>query len=219
MRLVIIGAPGAGKGTQSVRICEHFKIPHLSTGDIFRKHIKNKTKIGKEVELLISQGKLVPDEITMKVVQDKLSEPECINGFLMDGFPRTAKQAKFLEETLNLKSWKIDFAINLIVDDELIIKRMSGRRICISCGASFHIESVPPKLEGICDRCNGELIQRPDDEEQTVVQRLEVYNTQTGPIKDFYRKNGVLLDINGKDGVEETTNEIFKNLGVLNASY
>ncbi len=219
MRLVIIGAPGAGKGTQSVRICEYFKIPHLSTGDIFRKHIKQKTEMGKQVELLISQGKLVPDDITMKVVKDKLEDAECKDGFLMDGFPRTVKQAAFLEDVLATRNWKIDFAINLVVDDSLIIKRMSGRRICTGCGASYHVVTVPPKMEGVCDRCNGELIQRPDDQEDTVIQRLDVYNTQTGPIIDFYKKAGVLMEVDGKDGVEETTNEIFKNLGVLNASY
>lgn len=219
MRLVIIGAPGAGKGTQSVRICEYFKIPHLSTGDIFRKHIKQQTQMGKQVELLISQGKLVPDDITMNVVKEKLREDECNNGFLMDGFPRTVKQARFLDEILAEKNWKIDFAINLVVDDALIIRRMSGRRVCVGCGSSYHIVTVPPKNEGICDRCDGELIQRPDDEENTVMQRLDVYNTQTGPIIEFYRKSGVLLEVDGKDGVEETTNEIFRNLGVLNASY
>jgi adenylate kinase len=219
MRLVMIGAPGSGKGTQSVRICQYFKIPHLSTGDIFRTHIQLKTEIGIKVEEMIRRGQLVPDEITMEIVKQKLEDAECKNGFLMDGFPRTAKQAKFLENLLKEKSYQIDYAINLMVDDSVIVHRMSGRRVCPKCGASYHLSNIPPKATGTCDVCQTSLIQRQDDDEQTVIQRLDVYHMQAGPIIAYYRKKGILLEIKGKASVEETAVDIFRNLGVYHDSY
>jgi adenylate kinase len=218
MRLVLIGAPGAGKGTQSSKICKYLDIPHLSTGNIFRTNIKQRTKMGLKVEKLISQGELVPDEITMEVVQNKLDEKDCEQGFLMDGFPRTVRQAEFLDQALQQRNLRIDFAINLLVGDDVIIQRMSGRRICTGCGESYHVLRIPPQQEGHCDFCGEALIQRPDDDPETVLQRLDVYHAQTGPIIDFYRGKGILIEVVGIDSAEDTANEIFRNLGVLDVS-
>jgi adenylate kinase len=174
--------------------------------------------MGLKVEKLISQGKLVPDEITMEVVNNKLDEKECRKGFLMDGFPRTVRQAEFLDQILLKRSQKIDFAINLLVEDHIIIERMSGRRICSGCGTSFHIVRLPPFKNGQCDFCGDVLMQRPDDNADTVLQRLDVYHAQTGPIIGFYKDKGILIEVAGMESVEETANEIFKNLGVLDVS-
>lgn len=219
MRLVIIGAPGAGKGTQAVKLCERFKIPHLSTGDIFRYNIKNGTELGLKVKEIINQGKLVPDEITMEIVEDRLKKDDCQDGFLMDGFPRTVRQADFFDNLLENSGRKIDYAINLMVGDDVILERMTGRRVCENCGASFHETMIPPMVAGICDNCSNKLIQREDDKLETVMQRLDVYHVQTEPIIEYYRTKGILADVVGRDSVEETTNEVYRILGVLNASY
>jgi adenylate kinase len=219
MRLVIIGAPGAGKGTQATKLCERFKIPHLSTGDIFRSNIKNDTALGKKVKEIINQGKLVPDEITMEIVEDRLKNDDCNSGFLMDGFPRTVRQADFFDRLLDNTGYVIDRAVNLIVSDEVILDRMTGRRVCDSCSSSYHVKNVPSKIVGICDNCGGKLIQREDDKPETVLQRLEVYHGQTKPIIEYYRKKGILSEVKGKHSVDETTNELFRMLGVLNVSY
>jgi adenylate kinase len=218
MRLVIIGAPGAGKGTQSSKICEVLKIPHLSTGDIFRFNIKNETELGIKVKEIINQGNLVSDDITMDIIQDRLSKDDCQHGFLMDGFPRTVKQAQFLEKLLQTRNINIDRVINLVVEDSEILERMTGRRVCTDCGASYHQIAIPPKKEGICDKCDSKLIQREDDMMETVLQRLEVYHAQTKPIIDFYDDRGLLINILGNSTAEDTSREIFTNLGVMDAS-
>ena len=218
MRIVIIGAPGAGKGTQAVKLCEHFRIPHLSTGDIFRVNIKSGTELGLKVKEIINQGRLVPDEITMEIVEDRLKQDDCKFGFLMDGFPRTVRQADFFDKLLQNIQTKLDCAVNLIVLDNVILERMSGRRVCENCSASFHVTKIPPLIVGFCDKCSGKLIQRDDDKPSTVKQRLDVYHAQTEAIIEYYRAKGILADIESKDTVEETTNEVYRMLGVLNGS-
>lgn len=214
MRLVIIGAPGAGKGTQASRLCAQMKIPHLSTGDIFRFNIKNQTELGLKVKEIINQGKLVTDEITNEIVKNRIDEEDCANGFLLDGFPRNVSQSKYLDEILENKGQKIDFAINLIVSDETIIDRMSGRRLCESCNACYHLTKIPTKVEGICNTCGGNVIQREDDKPETVLQRLDVYHLQTEPIIEYYSNKGILVNVAGKSCIEETNNDILKVLGV-----
>lgn len=197
MKLIMLGAPGAGKGTQAKMIAEKYQIPHISTGDIFRANIKNGTELGKEAKSYMDKGLLVPDELTVKILLDRVSNKDCENGYVLDGFPRTIPQALVLEEALEKTGDKIDYAINVDVPDENIIKRMSGRRACLKCGATYHIEHVPPKAEGICDVCGDPLVLRDDDKEETVKNRLEVYHKQTQPLIDFYSKKGVLKVVDG----------------------
>jgi len=172
MRLVLLGAPGAGKGTQAVVISQKYNVPHISTGDIFRSNIKNGTELGRKAKEYIDKGLLVPDELTVDIVKDRISQPDCKAGFILDGFPRTIYQAERLDEILKELNVELDCALNIYVPDEEIIKRMSGRRVCSKCGMSYHIVYNQPKVENICDSCNGELIQRDDDKEETVIQRL-----------------------------------------------
>ena len=179
MKTVMLGAPGAGKGTQAVMICEKYGIPHISTGDIFRSNIKNGTELGKKAKEYMDQGKLVPDELTIQLLLDRVAQDDCKNGYVLDGFPRTIPQAEVLTKALAETGSKVDYAINVDVPDENIIHRMSGRRSCPKCGASYHIEYIPPKQEGICDACGAELIQREDDKPETVKNRLAVYHEQT----------------------------------------
>lgn len=214
MNLLMIGAPGAGKGTQAVRLCGYLDIPHLSTGDIFRHNIKNETELGLKVKEIISLGKLVPDQITNEIVSDRISASDCSNGFLLDGYPRNVSQAEYLDEILSKKGQKIDAAINLIVEDEIILQRMTGRRVCEGCGASYHIVRIPTKVEGVCDKCGGDVIQREDDKHETVLNRLEVYHEQTEPIIKYYSNKGILKNVSGKSCPEETNNDILKVLGV-----
>ena len=197
MKIVMLGAPGAGKGTQAKMIAEKYGVPHVSTGDIFRANIKNGTELGKEAKSYMDKGELVPDELTVRILLDRVAQEDCKNGYVLDGFPRTIPQAEVLDAELTKLGEKIDYAINVDVPDENIIKRMSGRRACVTCGATYHIEHVPPKAEGICDKCGSELILRDDDKPETVKNRLDVYHTQTQPLIDFYSGKGVLRDVDG----------------------
>ncbi len=197
MKIIMLGAPGAGKGTQAKMIAENYKVPHISTGDIFRANIKNGTELGMEAKKYMDQGQLVPDELTVKILLDRVAKDDCKNGYVLDGFPRTIPQAEVLDKALQELSDAIDFAINVDVPDENIVKRMSGRRACLSCGATYHIEHIPPKTEGICDVCGKELVLRDDDKPETVLNRLQVYHEQTQPLIDFYTKKGVLHTVDG----------------------
>ena len=213
MKIVMLGAPGAGKGTQAKMIAEKYTIPHISTGDIFRANIKEGTPLGLEAKSYMDQGKLVPDELTVKILLDRVAKDDCKNGYVLDGFPRTIPQANVLKEALAKQNDKIDFAINVDVPDENIVRRMSGRRACVTCGATYHIEHVPPKKEGICDKCGSALILRDDDKPDTVLTRLKVYHDQTQPLIDFYNNEGILKEVDGTIDVKDVFESIVKILG------
>ena len=197
MKIIMLGAPGAGKGTQAKMISEKYGIPHISTGDIFRSNIKDGTELGMEAKKYMDQGLLVPDELTVKILLDRVARADCRNGYVLDGFPRTIPQAEVLDQALEKIGDQIDFAVNVSVPDENIVKRMSGRRACVGCGATYHIEHIPPKKEGICDTCGMELILREDDKPETVQNRLNVYHSQTQPLIEFYQKKGILQTVDG----------------------
>ena len=199
----MLGAPGAGKGTQAKMIAEKFTIPHISTGDIFRANIKNGTELGMEAKKYMDQGLLVPDELTVKILLDRVAQDDCKNGYVLDGFPRTIPQAEVLDKALTELGDKIDYAVNVDVPDENIINRMSGRRACVNCGATYHIVHIPSKKEGICDTCGSELILRDDDKPETVKKRLDVYHKQTQPLIDFYEAKGVLKSVDGTVDMKE----------------
>ncbi|MFG6368844.1 MAG: adenylate kinase [Lachnospiraceae bacterium] len=203
MKIIMLGAPGAGKGTQAKMIAEKFAIPHISTGDIFRANIKNGTELGMEAKKYMDQGLLVPDELTVKILLDRVAKDDCQNGYVLDGFPRTIPQAEVLDKALTELGDKIDYAINVDVPDENIINRMSGRRACVNCGATYHIVHIPSKQEGICDACGSELILRDDDKPETVQNRLDVYHKQTQPLIDFYEAKGVLKSVDGTVDMKE----------------
>ena len=213
MKIVMLGAPGAGKGTQAKMIADKYQIPHISTGDIFRANIKEGTELGKEAKSYMDKGQLVPDELTVKILLDRVAKDDCKNGYVLDGFPRTIPQAEVLEEALNNLQDKIDYAVNVEVPDENIVRRMGGRRACLSCGATYHIEHIPPKTEGICDRCEKELVLRDDDKPETVQKRLDVYHEQTQPLIDFYNKRGVLKEVDGTVDMKEVFAAIVNILG------
>ena len=213
MKIIMLGAPGAGKGTQAKMIAEKYGIPHISTGDIFRYNIKNGTELGKEAKKYMDQGLLVPDELTVKILLDRVAKDDCKSGYVLDGFPRTIPQAEVLEEALTKLGDRIDYAINVEVPDENIVKRMGGRRACVNCGATYHIEHVPPKKEGICDNCGSELILRDDDKPETVKNRLSVYHKQTQPLIDFYNGKGVLRTVDGTVDMKDVFNAIVAILG------
>lgn len=213
MKIIMLGAPGAGKGTQAKMIAEKYSIPHISTGDIFRYNIKNGTELGKEAKKYMDQGLLVPDELTVKILLDRVAKDDCKNGYVLDGFPRTIPQAEVLEEALTKLGDRIDYAINVEVPDENIVKRMGGRRACVNSGATYHIEHVPPKKEGICDNCGSELILRDDDKPETVKNRLSVYHKQTQPLIDFYNGKGVLRTVDGTVDMKDVFNAIVAILG------
>ncbi len=197
MKIIMLGAPGAGKGTQAKMIADKYGIPHVSTGDIFRANIKNGTQLGMEAKQYMDKGLLVPDELTVKILLDRVAQDDCKNGYVLDGFPRTIPQAEVLDKALGELGEKIDYAIDVDVPDENIVKRMGGRRACLSCGATYHIEHVPPKKEGICDVCGQELVLRDDDKPETVQNRLNVYHEQTQPLIEFYQAKGVLKTVDG----------------------
>lgn len=197
MKIIMLGAPGAGKGTQAKLIAEKYAVPHVSTGDIFRANIKNGTELGMEAKKYMDQGLLVPDELTVKILLDRVAQEDCQNGYVLDGFPRTIPQAEVLDRALDEIGDKIDYAINVDVPDENIIRRMGGRRACLACGATFHVEHIPPKQEGICDTCGKELVLRDDDKPETVKNRLDVYHKQTQPLIDFYQAKGILRTVDG----------------------
>jgi adenylate kinase len=208
LKIVLLGPPGAGKGTQAKLISEKYSIPHISTGDIFRKNISEKTKLGVEAKRYMDNGQLVPDQVTIDIVKDRLSKNDCKEGFLLDGFPRTVKQAEALDEFLNENHNKIDAALLIDVEEKFILERMTGRRVCPSCGASYHIRFNPPKVEGKCDACDSDLIQRKDDTEATVKERLDVYNQQTQPLVDYYKNQNALLKVEGTKEINQVFDEI-----------
>lgn len=213
MKIIMLGAPGAGKGTQAKMISEKYGIPHVSTGDIFRANIKNGTELGMEAKKYMDQGLLVPDELTVKILLDRVAQADCADGYVLDGFPRTIPQAEVLDKALAELGSSIDYAINVDVPDENIVRRMSGRRACLSCGATYHIEHVPPKREGICDKCGKELVLRDDDKPETVQNRLKVYHDQTQPLIDFYTKKGVLRAVDGTVDMKDVFEAIVGILG------
>ena len=212
LRLVLLGPPGAGKGTQASAIISKYSIPHISTGDIFRANIKNGTELGKQVEAYMNKGLLVPDELVVSIVKDRLTEEDCKDGFLLDGFPRTVNQAEALDEELKKMNLKLDKVVNIQVGKEILIERAIGRRICKNCGATYHIKFNPPKEENICDKWGGKLHQRDDDKVETVEKRIEVYHEQTKPLIEYYDKKGLLLNVDGTKPVEEVFNEIIASL-------
>ena len=197
MKIIMLGAPGAGKGTQAKQIAAKFSIPHISTGDIFRANIKENTELGKKAKEYMDQGALVPDSLTLDLIMDRFKAPDCANGYVLDGFPRTIPQAEALTKTLAEAGAAMDYAINVEVPDAAIVERMSGRRACLKCGATYHIVYNAPKTEGVCDTCGQKLILREDDKPETVKNRLDVYHKQTQPLIDFYTKKGVLHTVDG----------------------
>lgn len=213
LRAVLLGPPGAGKGTQAVRLVEKYEIPHISTGDIFRKNIKGGTELGKKAQEYMNAGALVPDELVVDLVKDRLQQDDCKNGFLLDGFPRTIFQAEKLDEFLSESNLKMDIVINLKVEKEALIKRLTGRRVCKDCGASYHIVNIPPKKEGVCDICGGELIQRKDDNIETVENRINVYEEQTAPLIGYYKEAGSLVDFDGEASLDEVFDAIVQAIG------
>ena len=213
LRAVLLGPPGAGKGTQAVRLVEKYEIPHISTGDICRKNIKEGTELGKKAQENMNAGALVPDELVVDLVKDRLQQDDCKNGFLLDGFPRTIFQAEKLDEFLSESNLKMDIVINLKVEKEALIKRLTGRRVCKDCGASYHIVNIPPKKEGVCDICGGELIQRKDDNIETVENRINVYEEQTAPLIGYYKEAGSLVDFDGEASLDEVFDAIVQAIG------
>ena len=209
----MLGAPGAGKGTQAKMIADKYSIPHISTGDIFRANIKNGTELGMEAKKYMDEGKLVPDELTVRILLDRVAQPDCKNGYVLDGFPRTIPQAEVLDQELTKLGDKIDYAINVDVPDENIVNRMSGRRACVTCGATYHIVHIPPKNPGVCDKCGSELILRDDDAPETVLKRRGVYHEQTQPLIDFYENKKVLRTVDGTVDSAEVFGQITDILG------
>ena len=213
MKIIMLGAPGAGKGTQAKKIAAKYGIPHISTGDIFRANIKNGTELGKKAKTYIDQGLLVPDELVVDLVVDRVNQDDCTNGYVLDGFPRTIPQAEALTEALEKMGQKVDFAIDVNVPDENIVKRMGGRRACVTCGATYHMVYAPTKKEGICDTCGGELILRDDDKPETVQKRLNVYHDQTQPLIDYYTSQGILRTVDGTVDIDDVFRAITEFLG------
>ncbi|MDO5345536.1 MAG: adenylate kinase [Lachnospiraceae bacterium] len=213
MKIIMLGAPGAGKGTQAKKIAEKYSVPHISTGDIFRANIKNGTELGTKAKAYMDQGLLVPDELTCDLVVDRIQQKDCENGYILDGFPRTIPQAEALDRALKAMGEKIDYAINVDVPDSSIVNRMSGRRACTSCGATYHIVYNAPRAEGVCDACGEKLILREDDKPETVQKRLSVYHEQTQPLIDYYEAAGVLKTVDGTADMEDVFAAIVHILG------
>jgi adenylate kinase len=213
MNLVLLGPPGAGKGTQAAKIIEKYGIPHISTGDILRSNIKEGTLFGKKAKEYMDKGELVPDSLVIEIAKERLDRDDCREGFLLDGFPRTVTQAKALDDHLAVKDKKIDHVLDIKVEKEELISRLTGRRVCRNCGATYHAVNIPPKEEGICDICGGELYQRADDNRETVENRIEVYKTQTAPLIDYYEKQGNIKHFDGSIGLENLFAQISEILG------
>ncbi len=208
MRLIVVGGPGAGKGTHAKIISEKYNIPHISTGDIFRENIKNKTELGKKVDDYLKSGKLVPDELTLNIIKDRLGKEDCINGFILDGFPRTVNQADCLNEMIENMGGKIDYVINFHANDDILVKRMTGRRTCPKCGTVFNMNFNPPKIGEICDNCGTKVAKRQDDDEKTVVERIRVYHEQTEPVIDYYTRKRLLKTVDSSKNVEHTSDQL-----------
>ena len=213
LRTILLGPPGAGKGTQAVKIVEKYGFPNISTGDIFRENIKKGTELGKKAQEYMNRGELVPDDLVIEIATTRLLEDDCKNGFLLDGFPRTVYQAEKLDEFLAAHGSKIDKVLDIAVEKEELITRLTGRRVCKACGASYHVVNIPPKTEGICDICGGELVQRADDNIETVTNRIDVYEAQTKPLVDYYEKAGNIAHIDGATGLDNVFADIVKALG------
>ena len=212
MKIIMLGAPGAGKGTQAQMIADKYGIPHVSTGDIFRENVKNGTELGMKAKTYMDQGLLVPDELVVDLVVDRVNQADCADGYVLDGFPRTIPQAEALTEALKRLGQKVDYAIDVNVPDENIINRMSGRRACVGCGATYHMVYAPTKQDGICDTCGGELILRDDDKPETVGKRLNVYHEQTQPLIDYYTREGILRTVDGTIDIDDVFGAIVKLL-------
>ena len=213
MKIIMLGAPGAGKGTQAKKIAAKYAIPHISTGDIFRANIKNNTELGQKAKTYMDKGELVPDELVVDLIMDRFKEADCANGYVLDGFPRTIPQAEALDKALSANGESVDYAVNVEVPDENIINRMSGRRACVGCGATYHIQFNAPKDEGVCDTCGEKLILRDDDKPETVKNRLSVYHEQTQQLIDYYSKKGVLAEVDGTQSMDDVFNAIVNVLG------
>ena len=213
MKIIMLGAPGAGKGTQAKRIAGKYSVPHISTGDIFRANIKEGTELGKKAKTYMDQGLLVPDELVVELVVDRIQQADCENGFVLDGFPRTIPQAEALDVALKNIGESMDYAIDVDVPDENIINRMSGRRACLDCGATYHIVTIPTKVEGICDVCGNKIVLRDDDKPETVQKRLEVYHAQTQPLIDYYKEQNILKTVDGTQPMEDVFGSIVAILG------
>lgn len=215
MRLVLLGPPGAGKGTQAARLEKEFGLVHISTGDIFRSNIKNETDLGKKVKSYLDSGKLVPDQVTIELVWDRLEKEDAKNGYLLDGFPRTLVQAEAFDQGMKERGIQLDAAVYINVPNKTLIKRLAGRRVCQDCGAGYHIHNDPPKHEGTCDKCGGQLIQRKDDSEETVAERLNVYENSTSPLVKYYKDQDKLIEVNGDESVDQVYEAIAKSLKEL----
>ena len=213
MNLILFGAPGVGKGTQAVELAKKFNLTHISTGEIFREIIASHSELGELANSYISKGNLVPDDVTVGIVKERLAQEDCKNGFILDGFPRTLPQAECLDNICLELNMNIDYVIDIEVDEDELIKRLSGRRVCKSCGASYHIDLNPSKVENVCDKCNGELYTRKDDHKESVAVRLMTYKSSTMPLINFYKAKGLLVEINGQQEINEVLNEIVEKIG------
>jgi len=208
MRLILMGPPGSGKGVQGELVQDRFQIPRISTGDMFREAVRNQTEEGKEINQYLEAGKLVPDEVVIRVIKKRLSQADCANGFILDGFPRTLPQGESLEEMLKSQDMQLDYVISLEVPDEVIVNRVTSRRVCSGCGSVYNVKTSPPPADNICPKCKGTIIQRNDDKEETILNRLQVYKDQTLPLKEFYRERGLLAEIEGDGAIEDIQNRI-----------
>ena len=213
MNIILLGPPGAGKGTQAARIIEKYNVPHISTGDIFRENIKEGTPLGQKAQEYMNKGELVPDSLVIEIATDRLTKDDCKEGFLLDGFPRTVEQAEALDKFLADAGKKVDHVLDMDVAPEILMERLTGRRVCKSCGATYHVTNIPPKVEGVCDSCGGQLYQRDDDTAETVGNRIEVYNAQTKPLIEYYEKAGNISHLDGSASLEDLFAEIVKILG------
>lgn len=213
MKLILLGPPGAGKGTQAANMIETFNIPHISTGDIFRKNIKEGTELGKKAKEFMDRGELVPDALVVAIVEDRLKASDCKNGFLLDGFPRTVVQAEALDKVLDVMNFKLDYVVNVVVDPKILVERAVGRRICRNCGSTYHVTYNPPIVEGVCDKCSGELYQRSDDNASTVTNRIKVYMDETSPLIEYYRLKNILVNVDGQQDIDKVFADILTALG------
>ncbi len=214
MRIILLGPPGAGKGTVAKPIIDRYHVPHISTGDLFRENLKNNTPLGQKAKAYMDAGELVPDELVIDLVEDRITRDDCKEGYLLDGFPRTVAQAEALTKLTEKIEKPLDYAVNIVVPDEILTERIVGRRVCTECGASYHVKNFPPAVDGVCDRCGGTLIQRADDNEETVSKRLKVYYAESAPLVDYYKNANIIVDIDGNKTPEEVEQSVFKVLDI-----